>query len=491
MPEPIADMLLPPPEKYRTTPWPTEKMPPGIPYIIGNEAAERFSYYGMSGILATFLTTYLLDASGQLAPMAKSEARAVTHYFIMAVYFFPIVGALLSDTLLGKYRTIVWVSLLYCVGHAVMALVDRPDLTGTAPRTTLFIALLLISLGAGGIKPCVSAHVGDQFGPLNKHLIERVFSWFYFSINVGSTVSMLLIPVLLNEETFFKTFGEFGRWLASVGISPGPPLAFGLPGVLMAVATFVFWLGRNKFVHIPPAGPGFLREVLGPDGRRAARNLIPLFALICVFFALFDQSHTSWIQQAEKMDRHVFGRELTPEQIQAVNPILILAFIPLFSYGIYPLLGKFFSVTPLRKIALGMFLTVPSFGLIAMAQERIDTGGTPSIAWQFGAYVILTAAEVMVSITALEFSYTQAPKKMKSFVMGLYLLFSIALGNLFAAQVNDYITRREKAGSPVLEGADYFWFFTAAMLFMAVVFAIYAVFYRGQTFIQGEEAPTV
>jgi proton-dependent oligopeptide transporter, POT family len=488
MPEPIAD-TPPPSDHYRTTPWPTERMPPGIPYIIGNEAAERFSYYGMSGILATFLTTYLLDASGQLAPMAKSEARAVTHYFIMAVYFFPIVGALLSDTLLGKYRTIVWVSLLYCAGHTVMALVDRPDLTGIAPRTTLFIALLLISLGAGGIKPCVSAHVGDQFGPLNKHLIERVFSWFYFSINVGSTVSMLLIPVLLNEETFFKTFGGFGRWLASVGLQPGPPLAFGLPGVLMAVATFVFWLGRNKFVHIPPAGPGFLREVFGPDGRRAARNLIPLFALICVFFALFDQSHTSWIQQAEKMDRHVFGRELTPEQIQAVNPILILAFIPLFSYGVYPLLSKFFTVTPLRKIALGMFLTVPSFGLIAMAQERIDAGGTPSIAWQFGAYVILTAAEVMVSITALEFSYTQAPRKMKSFVMGLYLLFSIALGNLFAAQVNDYITRREKAGSPVLEGADYFWFFTAAMLFMAVVFSIYAAFYRGQTFIQGEDAP--
>src|SRR6187200_2720525 len=110
-------MLEPPPqdlplspeptEQYRTTPWPTDKMPPGIPYIIGNEAAERFSYYGMSGILATFLTSYLMNASGQLDPMQKSEARAVTHYFIMAVYFFPILGALLSDTLLGKYRTIL------------------------------------------------------------------------------------------------------------------------------------------------------------------------------------------------------------------------------------------------------------------------------------------------------------------------------------------------------------------------------------------------
>ena len=476
---------------YRTTPQELDRMPPGIPYIIGNEAAERFSYYGMSGILATFLTTYLLDASGQLAPMTQSEARSVTHYFIMAVYFFPILGALLSDTLLGKYRTIVTVSLLYCAGHAVMALVDRPELTGLAPRTTLFIALLLISLGAGGIKPCVSAHVGDQFGPRNKHLIERVFTWFYFSINVGSTVSMLLIPVLLNKEAFYETFGNFGHWLADIGLGPGPSLAFGLPGVLMAVATLVFWMGRNKFVHIPPAGPGFMREVLGPDGRKAARNLIPLFALICVFFTLFDQSHTSWIQQAEKMDRRLFGKEYTPEQFQAVNPIMILVFIPLFSYVVYPLLGKLFVVTPLRKIALGMFLTVPSFGLISMAQEQIDAGGRPTIWWQLGAYAILTAAEVMVSITALEFAYTQSPRKMKSFVMGLYLLFSIALGNLFAAQVNDYITRREKAGSPVLEGASYFWFFTVAMLVMAVIFAVYSRFYRGQTYIQGEETAVI
>jgi POT family proton-dependent oligopeptide transporter len=95
----------------------------------------------------------------------------------------------------------------------------------------------------------------------------------------------------------------------------------------------------------------------------------------------------------------------------------------------------------------------------------------------------------MVSITALEFSYTQAPRKIKSFVMGLYLLFAIAFGNLFAAQVNGFIARREEAGEPVLEGAAYFWFFTAAMLVMAVVFAIYAQFYRGQTYIQGDDAP--
>ncbi len=466
-------------------------MPPGIPYIIGNEAAERFSYYGMTAILATFLTTHLLNSAGTPDPMTEHEANEVIHNFIFWVYAFPIIGALISDGFLGKYRTIVTVSLLYCLGHAAMALVDVPKVTGVEPRTMLGIALMLIALGAGGIKPCVSAHVGDQFGQQNKHLLEKVFSWFYFSINFGAAFSTLLTPMLLDEEMFNDKLGSFATWLASIGIRPGPSLAFGVPGVLMALATLTFWLGRNKFVHIPPGGPGFIREAFGEDGRRAARNLIPLYLLICVFFALFDQSHSSWIHQAAKMDRTLFPAtrfEVTPDaaQFQAVNPILILIFIPLFAYVFYPLMGKLFEVTPLRKIAIGMFLTVPSFALIALAQERLDNGETPHISWQICAYLVLTAAEVMVSITALEFSYTQAPKKMKSFVMGMYLLFGIAFGNWFAAKVNAYIAEREKAGNPILEGADYFWFFTAAMLTMAVVFSIYAKFYRGQVFIQGE-----
>lgn len=515
---------------YRETPWPTEKMPPGIPYIIGNEAAERFSYYGMTAILATFLTKYLLDSSGKLAVKTENEANEIIHYFIMGVYFFPIIGAVISDVFLGKYRTILLVSLLYCVGHGVMALVDAPHLTGVDPFKLLCVALLLLSLGAGGIKPCVSSHVGDQFGPQNKHLLPKIFSWFYFSVNFGAAFSTLLTPLLLDREMFFKQLGGFGKWLDSIGISPGPSLAFGVPGVLMALATLTFWLGRNKFVHIPPAGNEFIDETLSPDGLRAARNLIPLFGLICVFFALFDQSHTSWIHQAAKMDRTLFAGTrfaVTPDpaQFQAVNPILVLIFIPIFSYAIYPFLGRFFQVTPLRKIAIGMFLTVPSFALISLAQESIDLeqgikapasaevfgvaaaapnataivggmlGATASappartpIFWQIGAYIILTAAEIMVSITALEFAYTQAPRKMKSFVMGLYLLFAIALGNFFAAFVNGYIARRVSMGDRILQGADYFWFFTACMLVMAIVFSVYAMFYRGKTYIQGEAA---
>ena len=396
--------------KYRTTPLLIDKMPPGIPYIVGNEAAERFSYYGMTAILFAFLTKHLTDMSGGPAPMAPELAKEWQHNFIAAVYAFPIVGAVLSDWLLGKYRTIISVSLLYCLGHAVLAAMDYPSMTRVDPKWMLAIGLTLISVGAGGIKPCVTAHVGDQFGKQNKHLIPTIFGWFYFAINFGATFSMLLTPWLLDNPRF------------------GPAWAFGVPGILMAIATLAFWLGRNKFVHIPPAGKGFFKETFSRDGMRSILNLIPLYLLIFPFFTLFDQTHSSWVEQAGKMNCFIFGYEFLPDQFQAVNGILILLFIPIFSYVVYPTLGRFFEVTPLRRIAIGLFLTAASFAIIAVAQQQIDVGLKPHIAWQLVAYAVITAGEIMVSITALEFSHTQAPKKMKSFVMGVYLLVAIALG---------------------------------------------------------------
>jgi POT family proton-dependent oligopeptide transporter len=186
------------------------------------------------------------------------------------------------------------------------------------------------------------------------------------------------------------------------------------------------------------------------------------------------------------MDCVVFGFTLLPSQIQAVNPILIMLFIPIFSYGIYPALGKLFEVTPLKKVGIGLVLAAAAFAIVAVAQARIDGGARPHITWQLVAYIVMTAAEVMVSITALEFSYTQAPKKMKSFIMGVYLLVAIALGNLFTAQVNKYINVVKESGSTVLEGANYFWFFTFVTVVTAVGFSIWSQFYQGRTYIQGE-----
>lgn len=463
---------------YRTSPDPKRTtMPPGIPFIIGNELAERFSYYGMRAILVIFMTTYLLDSSGSADVMTKEEAKSVYHTFTAAAYFFPILGALLADALWGKYKTILLISLLYCVGHGLLALMDLGPLLGIWDmRPFMYAGLVCIAVGAGGIKPCVSAHVGDQFGTGNQHLLTQVFNWFYFSINLGAVMSTLATPLLLKYV--------------------GPAAAFGVPGVLMAIATFTFWLGRNRFVHVPPGGAKFLRDTFSPAGIRAVLNLAPLFLIfIPGFWALFDQTGSSWVLQAQNMDRNVLGFELLPSQIQAANPFLILLLIPVFTYGVYPFLGRFFEVTPLRKIGIGLFTTVAAFALSTAIEMAIEAGQTPSIAWQLLAYVIITSAEIMVSIVSLEFAYTQAPRTMKSFIMGVYFL-GVSLGNTFTAAVNSFIqvpaVVDPQTGAVIqeagtwLEGSDYYLFFTVVMLIVAVVYVGFAQVYRGQTYIQGE-----
>jgi dipeptide/tripeptide permease len=528
---------------YRSTPTETTGMPGGIPFIIGNEAAERFSFYGMKVILAVFMTQYLVNASGEAAYLTEAQAREYVAWFVASAYFFPVLGAILSDAILGKYRTIMLLSIVYCIGHGALAMIDMPSafLQATMdPKGWLVAGLFLIALGSGGIKPCVSAHVGDQFGRSNSHLLSKVFGWFYFSINFGAFFSTLLTPWLLKHY--------------------GPGWAFGVPGILMALATLVFWLGRHRYIHIPPKGLGFVREVFSREGLGAMAGLLSIYAFVAVFWSLYDQSGGAWVLQAGQMDRNFLGIEWLESQIQAINPLLILCYIPLFSFVVYPLVGRVVKLTPLRKIGAGFFLCVVAFGISSLAQQKIDAaqaafsaqvapmvadasvdypktievlrasernapaqaletlakepkagdeawrskvsetiarGGVaiagdgsrldadwPSIGWQIVAFLVLTAAEVLVSVTCLEFSYTQAPKKMKSFVMSLYLL-SVSAGNVLTALVNKFT--QDADGNSLLPGASYYWFFTTLMLAAAVVYIVVSLFYREKEYLQSAE----
>ncbi|MEC7358079.1 MAG: POT family MFS transporter [Verrucomicrobiota bacterium] len=398
--------------KYRTSPLPISQMPPGIPYIISNEAAERFSFYGMKAALAIFLANYLGVLGGN--NLSEASATAYVSWFNSAVYLTPLLGAIIADAFFGKYSTIVSLSIVYCLGHLCLALMG----IGGLVEFWLLSGLGLIALGAGGIKPCVSAHVGDQFGIKNQHLITKIFNVFYFSINFGAVISNLLIPWVL-------------KW-------HGPHLAFGIPGVLMALATLFFWMGREKFAHIPAKGSSFIKELFSKEGKSAIVKLIPLVLFVGMFWCLFDQTASRLVFQAERMDREIFGLEILPSQIQAANPFLILVLIPVFTFAIYPAAERIIKLTPLRKIGTGLTLMAVAFIVVSLTQEAIDSGETPHISWQLLAYLILTSAEVMVSIVALEFFYTQAPRKMKSLMMAIFLS-AVSVGNTFTAIVNQQI----------------------------------------------------
>ncbi len=454
----------------------SDKMPSGIPFIIVNEFAERFCFYGVNAILVQYMIQFL--------HFGDAKATAWQAMFKSAAYFFPLLGAMVSDIFLAKFRTIIYFSLVYIVGCVLLAF--------STSEATLIAGMFLMAFGTGGIKPCVSTNVGDQFTSTNQHMIERAFSYFYFSINLGSSISIYFCPALLADPAY------------------GPKFAFGLPALAMTLATITFWLGRNRFAIVPAAmkNPGFAplvfiavfmvmlavavfvrlhsnflvalfsmlaqlalaafiilntglktalpKELVGWIARsftgenlKVVGKLCGLYLFISIFWALWDQSNgNSWTVQAQSglMDKHLFGflgntsYEMLPAQLQVVNGLYILAMIPIFTFGIYPLLNKFFTVTPLRKIGMGFFVTAMSFVVVAWIEQRIQSGHVVSLWVQIAAYGVLTASEILVSITGLEYSYKQAPPVMKSFVMSLFLL-STSVGNALTATVNDLMVK--------------------------------------------------
>jgi proton-dependent oligopeptide transporter, POT family len=445
------------------------KMPGGIPFIIGNELAERFSYYGMRGILTVFMTTYLMDSAGNKAVMTDEESKVWYHLFSSANYLLPILGAVFADALWGKYKTIIALSIVYCFGHLALSLDET--------RLGLSLGLTMIAIGSGGIKPCVSALVGDQFNKDNKHLLEKVYNLFYLAINVGATISSILTPYLLREY--------------------GSSVAFGVPGALMIIATIIFWLGKNQYTTPAPVGLAkYFENLFNKEGLQVISSLAVIYFFMSIFWSLYEQNPSSWVLQASSplMDKHVdlnmgifnydwLRFEVYPDQIQSLNPIYVLIFVPIFSFFIYPMISKIFPLTPLRKISIGFFVMAAAFVVIAIVEERIRNGATVSVMWQVGAFAILTAAEVLVYGTGLEFSYTQAPNSMKSFIMGLFLL-SISFGNLITAAINFIIQNDD--GTSKLEGASYYWFFVIMMLITAVIFIFVAKKYKEKTYVQGE-----
>ena len=503
-------------------PKPKAKFPPGIPYIIGNEAAERFNYYGLRAILTTFMVAQFYNHSGSTDPAvvqaAEATANAKTHDFVAMTYLLPMFGGMVADWFWGKYKTILWLSLVYAVGSIMVALSVDSEVMFTT-------SLMLIALGAGGIKPCVSANVGDQFDASNSELLPKAFDAFYASINAGSVLSILLIPYLKSAY--------------------GPTVAFGVPAIAMLVAVFFFWLGRDKYRRVPPPktdtnkivvlATAFLSLVasylyfdkmlhkgIGPvlgawlilviilafvfkkqwfarpgnfvginlyaltnggfeaakkeygeeavEGIRSVWRVLSVFAFIPVFWALWDQSQSEWVVQASKMDLLWLGINWEAEQISFVNAAFILMFIPLFSFVIYPALNKAgIKVTPLRKIGAGFVLTALSFVIIAIIQGWIDAGQTPNISWQILAFVVLTAGEVLISITGLEYAYTQSPPSMKSTIMACWLL-TVTTGNVLVSVIQNNI--KDGGFFAQFHGQGFFWLFTGICAFTAVLFML-------------------
>uniref|UniRef100_A0A8C4Z6H7 Solute carrier family 15 member 1a n=1 Tax=Gadus morhua TaxID=8049 RepID=A0A8C4Z6H7_GADMO len=537
--------------------------PLSIFFIVVNEFCERFSYYGMRAVLVLYFK-YFLRWDDDLA-------TSIYHAFVALCYLTPILGAIVADSWLGKFKTIIYLSIVYALGQVVMAISAIHDLTdydwnGTPDNMTLHVALsmvglVLIALGTGGIKPCVAAFGGDQFQDHQERQRSTFFSVFYLCINAGSLLSTIITPILRAQECGIHTQQKCYS------------LAFGVPAALMVVALVVFIAGSGMYHKAEPQGNilldvckciGFaIKNRFRHRGKEFPKRthwmdwadekyeklliaqikmvlkVLFLYIPLPMFWTLFDQKGSRWTFQATTMDGNFGLLVLQPDQMQTVNPILILTLVPIMDSVVYPLIRKCgLNFTPLKRMTVGMFLAAMAFVAAALVQIEIDktlpvfpsgvqsqlktinlgrdpmtltlsqtvftieSGGEsckysrefgfgssytliiPSsftfgpdvnikpnsvhMALQIPQYFLITAGEVVFSVTGLEFSYSQAPSNMKA-VLQAGWLFTVAIGNFIVLIVAELAQIPEQWAEYVL--------FASLLVAVCVIFSIMAHFY--------------
>jgi len=255
-----------------------------------------------------------------------------------------------------------------------------------------------------------------------------------------------------------------------------------MPGIFMGIATLIFWIGRRQYVIKPN------RQMAGQGGANSwtvLGHIVLIFLPIPIFWALFNQVNTTWVLQGVKMlPFHIGGFKVDAERMQSVGPFLVLLWVPVLTIGVYPLMERLgLRPTPLRRMGFGMVLAILAFVVSAVIQLSIDKGQTPSIAWQIIPYTILEAGEVMVSATALEFAFSQAPASAKSTIMSLWLM-TIAGGHFLVAAFTNLNARFVHA-----KGAPEFFFYAGLMLVATMVFAWIASRYPGRAAPPSQSAP--
>uniref|UniRef100_A0A669ETK1 Solute carrier family 15 member 1 n=1 Tax=Oreochromis niloticus TaxID=8128 RepID=A0A669ETK1_ORENI len=371
--------------------------PLSIFFIVVNEFCERFSYYGMRAVLVLYFKYFL--------QWDEDLATSIYHTFVALCYLTPILGAIVADSWLGKFKTIIYLSIVYTIGQVAMAVSAVHDITdsnrdGTPDNMTFhvvlsMVGLFLIALGTGGIKPCVAAFGGDQFSEHQDKQRRTFFSVFYLCINGGSLLSTIITPILRGQEC-----GIYSQQKCY-------SLAFGVPAALMVVALVVFIVGSGMYYKAEPEGNimldvckciGFAiknryrhRSKQYPKRQhwmdwaeekydklliaqiKMVLKVLFLYIPLPMFWTLFDQKGSRWTLQATTMNGYFGQLVIQPDQMQTFNPILILTLVPIMDSVIYPLIKKCgFNFTPLKRMTVGMFLAAMAFVCAALVQVEID-----------------------------------------------------------------------------------------------------------------------
>ncbi|EQB61646.1 solute carrier family 15 (oligopeptide transporter) member 1 [Vairimorpha apis BRL 01] len=383
--------------------------------IIANEFCERYCFYALKTILFTFLRTEYI--------WSKQKSTFIVHLFVSLCYLCTLIGGFLSDVVLGKYKTILYLSIVYFLG--TMFLTYSSYVYNASYY--MYTGLLLISFGTGGIKPCVAAFGGDQVKEKGTAKdLSKFFNFFYFSINLGSMLSTFFVPIIaeiscLNRNSCY-------------------PLAFGSSGLLLLTSIILFYLGSSNYIIKKANKKAIINEIKYlfylikektqqkeikstamlhyNDAIKLKNHIMFLILLSCLF-----QSFSFGCCFRLNNNSVIFSKQvqIISSQMQTFNSIFILCFIPLFSYYLYPFLEYIgWKLTPIKKMGVGILLASISFVIAATVEQFIYKnsliGKQISILWQLPQYILLTAGEIMLNMTGLEFAYSEAPEEMKTII---------------------------------------------------------------------------
>ncbi|KAL2816285.1 POT family-domain-containing protein [Aspergillus granulosus] len=443
------------------------------------ELCERFTYYGMSGLFQNYVQRPLDGSQGRGAlGMGHQGATGLTTFFQFWCYVTPIIGAIVADQYLGKYKTIVIFCGIYLVGLLILVCTSIPGALENGAGLGGFIAaVLIIGLGTGGIKSNVAPLIADQYKrkkmaikttPKGERVvidpaltIQRIYMIFYGAINVGS-LSLLATPYMERDIGFWS--------------------AYLLCLCMFAVGTLVVVLGRKYYVVRPPQGsvitdafkalwimivnrnmdapkPTWQAENGGNrpnlpwddhfiDELKRALVACRVFAFYPIYWVVYGQFSSNFVTQAGQMQGHGIPNDL----MQNFDPISIIVFIPVLEGLVYPVLRRMkIRFRPISRISLGFIVASLAMMYAAIVQHLIYSAGpcydSPlcdaskvdgtaqgnrvHIAIQTPAYVFIGLSEIFASVSGLEYAYTKAPPSMKSFVQSMYLLTN-AFGSAIA-----------------------------------------------------------
>jgi POT family proton-dependent oligopeptide transporter len=433
------------------------------------ELCERFTYYGMSGLFQNYVQRPLDGSEGRGAlGMAHQGATGLTTFFQFWCYVTPIIGAIVADQYLGKYKTIVWFCMIYLVGLLILVCTSIPTaLEHGAGLGGFIVAILIIGLGTGGIKSNVAPLIADQYKRKKMAMsttkkgerviidpaltIQRIYMIFYGCINVGS-LSLLATPYM---ELYIGFWSGYLLCLC-----------------MFAVGTIVLCLGRKYYVVRPPQGsiitdafkalgmmivnrnmdapkPSWQLEHNGAsttvpwddhfiDELKRALVACRVFAFYPIYWVVYGQFSSNFVSQAGQMAGHGVPNDL----MQNFDPISIIVFIPLLETCVYPLMRRLrIPFRPITRISLGFVVASLAMMYAAIVQHLIYNDTTivdgvagqsnVHIAIQTPAYVFIGVSEIFASVSGLEYAYTKAPPSMKSFVQSMYLLTN-AFGSALA-----------------------------------------------------------